>query len=43
MAIAEERPKDPSALLGIPGVGRTKCDLYAETVLAILAEEDGAG
>jgi DNA helicase-2/ATP-dependent DNA helicase PcrA len=42
MAIAEERPKDPSALLGIPGVGRTKCDLYAEAVLAILATEASA-
>ena len=40
MAIAEDRPKDASSLLGIPGVGRTKCELYSEMVLAILASED---
>jgi DNA helicase-2/ATP-dependent DNA helicase PcrA len=39
MAIAEERPTDNAGLLAVPGVGRTKCDLYAESVLAILATE----
>jgi DNA helicase-2/ATP-dependent DNA helicase PcrA len=39
MAIAEDRPRDAAGLLGIPGVGRTKCELYAEAVLAILAVE----
>ena len=43
MAIAEDRPRDASGLLGIPGVGRTKCELYAEAVLGILATEDRAG
>ncbi len=42
MAIAEDRPKNASGLLGIPGVGRTKCEQYAETVLAILASEGDA-
>ncbi|MGV8908427.1 MAG: ATP-dependent DNA helicase UvrD2 [Propionicimonas sp.] len=39
MAIADDRPRDSAALLGIPGVGRTKCELYSEAVLAILAAE----
>jgi DNA helicase-2/ATP-dependent DNA helicase PcrA len=43
MAIAEDRPKSASSLLAIPGVGRTKCELYSETVLAILASEGDAG
>ncbi|MCA0294966.1 MAG: ATP-dependent DNA helicase UvrD2 [Actinobacteria bacterium] len=38
MAIAEDRPKDTTGLLAIPGVGRTKCEQYGEAVLAILAE-----
>ncbi len=37
MAIAEDRPKDTTGLLAIPGVGRTKCEQYGEAVLAILA------
>lgn len=36
MAIAEDRPSDEAGLLAIPGVGRTKCELYAADVLAIL-------
>ena len=39
MAIAEDRPADASGLLGLPGVGRTKCDQHAQAVLAILASE----
>ena len=39
MAIAEDRPADAGGLLGVPGVGRTKCEQHAEAVLAILAEE----
>jgi len=39
MAIAEDRPTDAAGLLAIPGVGRVKCEQYAEAVLAILATE----
>lgn len=38
MAIAEDRPRDTTGLLAIPGVGRTKCEQYGEAVLAILAD-----
>lgn len=41
-AIAEARPADRGALAGIPGVGATKLDRYADEVLALLAG-DGAG
>lgn len=39
MAIAEDRPKDAAGLLAIPGVGRVKCEQYAQDVLALLATE----
>jgi len=42
-AIAESRPTDLAALAGIPGVGSTKLDRYAEDVLAlILASADAS-
>lgn len=37
MAIAEDRPVDEAALLKIPGVGKVKCEQYADAVLEILA------
>ncbi|MEQ3551465.1 ATP-dependent DNA helicase UvrD2 [Pseudonocardia nematodicida] len=37
-AIAEQRPSDPSALVGIPGIGAAKLDRYGDAVLALLAE-----
>jgi DNA helicase-2/ATP-dependent DNA helicase PcrA len=36
LAIAERRPTDRSALLGIPGIGRSKLDNYGAEVLAIV-------
>ena len=39
-AIAEQRPSDPSALVGIPGIGAAKLDRYGDTVLRLLAEHD---
>ena len=42
MAIAEERPPDPAALLRIPGVGRVKAEQFGEAVLATLAGEGAA-
>jgi DNA helicase-2/ATP-dependent DNA helicase PcrA len=36
MTIAEDRPADAAALLRVPGVGRVKCEQYADDVLAIL-------
>jgi DNA helicase-2/ATP-dependent DNA helicase PcrA len=48
-AIAESRPADRAALAGIPGVGATKLERYAEDVLALLgasgaaADGDGSG
>jgi DNA helicase-2/ATP-dependent DNA helicase PcrA len=42
MAIAEDRPRDAAGLLAIPGVGKVKCEQYADAVLAILAEESAA-
>ena len=39
MAIAEDRPTDAAGLLAIPGVGKVKCEQYAEAVLAILATQ----
>ncbi|PZQ43669.1 MAG: ATP-dependent DNA helicase, partial [Phenylobacterium zucineum] len=40
MTIAEDRPTDTAGLLAIPGVGRVKCEQYAEDVLAILQASD---
>ncbi|MEU6699658.1 ATP-dependent DNA helicase UvrD2 [Pseudonocardia sp. NPDC046786] len=37
-AIAEQRPADPAALVGIPGIGAAKLDRYGDAVLALLAE-----
>ncbi|SFM93699.1 DNA helicase-2 / ATP-dependent DNA helicase PcrA [Pseudonocardia ammonioxydans] len=39
-AIAEQRPSDPSALVGIPGIGAAKLDRYGDSVLRLLAEHD---
>ncbi|MFZ1410212.1 MAG: ATP-dependent DNA helicase UvrD2 [Micropruina sp.] len=39
MAIAERRPDSSADLIGIPGVGKVKCDQYGEAVLAILRQE----
>jgi histidinol-phosphate aminotransferase len=39
-AIAEQRPADPSALVGIPGIGASKLDRYGQAVLALVAEGD---
>jgi DNA helicase-2/ATP-dependent DNA helicase PcrA len=36
LAIAERRPTDRAALLGIPGIGRSKLDSYGAEVLAIV-------
>jgi DNA helicase-2/ATP-dependent DNA helicase PcrA len=36
LAIAERRPTDRTALLGIPGIGRSKLDSYGAEVLAIV-------
>jgi DNA helicase-2/ATP-dependent DNA helicase PcrA len=47
-AIAESRPADRAALAGIPGVGSTKLERYADEVLALLngsaqsSDADGA-
>ncbi|MDN5915655.1 MAG: ATP-dependent DNA helicase UvrD2 [Pseudonocardia sp.] len=38
-AIAEQRPADTAALVGIPGIGAAKLDRYGEQVLALVAEE----
>jgi len=38
-AIAESRPTDRPGLAGIPGVGSTKLDRYADEVLALLLAE----
>ncbi|MFP5068625.1 ATP-dependent DNA helicase UvrD2 [Pseudonocardia nantongensis] len=37
-ALAEQRPADPSALVGIPGIGAAKLDRYGDDVLRLLAE-----
>jgi DNA helicase-2/ATP-dependent DNA helicase PcrA len=39
-AIAEARPADRAALAGIPGVGSTKLERYADEVLALLGGSD---
>ncbi|WP_214369111.1 ATP-dependent DNA helicase UvrD2 [Pseudonocardia sp. H11422] len=41
-AIAEQRPADPAALVGIPGIGARKLDRYGPEVLALVADgQDG--
>ncbi|MFP5023219.1 ATP-dependent DNA helicase UvrD2 [Pseudonocardia phyllosphaerae] len=37
-AIAEQRPSDPSALVGIPGIGAAKLDRYGDEILTLLSE-----
>jgi len=37
-AIAEQRPADAAALVGIPGIGARKLDRYGTEVLALIAE-----
>lgn len=39
-AIAEQRPSDRAALVGIPGIGARKLDRYGEAVLALVTEPD---
>lgn len=38
-AIAERRPADPAALVGIPGIGAAKLDRYGEQVLALIDDD----
>jgi DNA helicase-2/ATP-dependent DNA helicase PcrA len=37
-AIAEQRPADARALVGIPGIGARKLDRYGPAVLALIAD-----
>lgn len=37
-AIAEQRPADPAALVGIPGIGAAKLDRYGDAVLGLLVD-----
>jgi DNA helicase-2/ATP-dependent DNA helicase PcrA len=37
-AIAEHRPADVAALVGIPGIGARKLDRYGRAVLALVSE-----
>ena len=39
-AIAEHRPVDRAALVGIPGIGARKLDRYGAAVLALVADVD---
>jgi DNA helicase II / ATP-dependent DNA helicase PcrA len=39
-AIAEQRPVDRAALVGIPGIGARKLDRYGTAVLALVADVD---
>ena len=39
-AIAEQRPADRAALVGIPGIGARKLDRYGAAVLALVADAD---
>jgi len=39
-AIAEHRPVDRAALVGIPGIGSRKLDRYGAAVLALVADVD---
>ena len=41
-AIAEHRPSDNAALVGIPGIGARKLDRYGPDVLALIASDDPA-
>jgi DNA helicase-2/ATP-dependent DNA helicase PcrA len=42
-AIAEIKPRDESALLGVNGIGQSKLTKYADDVLALVAGRSGAG
>ena len=39
-AIAERRPSDEQALLAIPGIGRTKLDLFGRDVIELVTKSD---
>ena len=39
-AIAEHRPADRAALVGIPGIGARKLERYGDAVLALIADPD---
>jgi len=39
-AIAEHRPADRAALVGIPGIGARKLDRYGPAVLSLITDED---
>ncbi|HEX4252608.1 MAG TPA: ATP-dependent DNA helicase UvrD2 [Pseudonocardia sp.] len=41
-AIAEQRPADNAALVGIPGIGARKLDRYGPDVLSLIATDDHA-
>jgi DNA helicase-2/ATP-dependent DNA helicase PcrA len=41
-AIAARRPSDEVALLGVPGIGHRKIDMYGEEILRITTEEGAA-
>jgi DNA helicase-2/ATP-dependent DNA helicase PcrA len=41
-AIAEHRPSDNAALVGIPGIGARKLDRYGPDVLALISSDDPA-
>jgi len=41
-AIAARRPGDEDALLGVPGIGHRKIDMYGRDILRITAEEGAA-
>ena len=41
-AIAEHRPTEPAALVGIPGIGARKLQRYGEAVLAMIDDGDRA-
>ncbi len=38
-AIAEQRPSDSAALVGIPGIGAAKLDRYGDQVLALVSDD----
>jgi DNA helicase-2/ATP-dependent DNA helicase PcrA len=42
-AIAEQRPADRAALVGIPGIGARKLDRYGPAVLSLLSDQDAPG
>ncbi len=41
-AVAEARPRTPTALLDLPGLGPVKAERYGEALLAVVAAHDGA-